>query len=363
MLGRVITELDQSGQKTRTFVYHDGQVLAWQEMDGQTEKMAWEHRDLSNASVTGAAGAELDPFGSAVGSPFTSNPRPVRSGEALEDARIYPGYSDATSGECQLDGIDTPCSIVQTMRESGALAHETTIRRANGNWDRYQDAIVHHGIGISTTFTYSIDLRTGDSVSDRVFAQLPQNPIRVPLPGTNAIRDRLNSGGCNEYIAQLLAKVSELFGQQGNVAVATDGLGLLEMITKQGGFVLKDYLRVARWPARGTAKGSLLGNNTDQAGTATVIIDTKFVFPDDPPGWVEKWQQDYIDTAIHEMLHLAARYSGFDDRQLAVAASQLPGADPNLPAAPVGSDDAVGYQHNSGYYDAELKKHCGGAKK
>jgi len=34
----------------------------------------------------------------------------------------------------------------------------------------------------------------------------------VPLPGTDATKNRLNTGDCNAYIASLLAKASELYG-------------------------------------------------------------------------------------------------------------------------------------------------------
>lgn len=44
MLGSVITELDEGGAKTRTFVYNGSQVLAWQEKTGSTETLAWERR-------------------------------------------------------------------------------------------------------------------------------------------------------------------------------------------------------------------------------------------------------------------------------------------------------------------------------
>jgi len=55
----------------------------------------------------------------------------------------------------------------------------------------------------------------------------------VPLPGTDAIAKRLNTGDCNAYIASLLAKASELYGGAGNVAVAKDGLDLLSKIGSQ----------------------------------------------------------------------------------------------------------------------------------
>jgi hypothetical protein len=68
MLGGVLTELEGAGQKTRTFVYQGGRILAWQQKNGSTESIAWEHRDLSNASIKipGAQEggvAELEPLG------------------------------------------------------------------------------------------------------------------------------------------------------------------------------------------------------------------------------------------------------------------------------------------------------------
>jgi len=67
----------------------------------------------------------------------------------------------------------------------------------------------------------------------------------------------------------------------------------------------------------------------------------------------------YVNTAIHEMLHLALRYSGYDDTQLATAASKLPGAGAGLPFPPTNNQDMNGIFANSGYYDRELMKHCG----
>ena len=73
-----------------------------------------------------------------------------------------------------------------------------------------------------------------------------------------------------------------------------------------------------------------------------------------------RWQADYINTAIHEMLHLSGKYSGYDDTQLATAASKLPGAAAGLPAAPKDYKDIKAIFANSSYFDTELKKHCGG---
>ena len=75
---------------------------------------------------------------------------------------------------------------------------------------------------------------------------------------------------------------------------------------------------------------------------------------------IATWQGDYINTAIHEMLHLSGKYSGYDDTQLATAASKLPGAAAGLPAPPKDHKDMKAILANSDYFDAELKKHCGG---
>lgn len=68
---------------------------------------------------------------------------------------------------------------------------------------------------------------------------------------------------------------------------------------------------------------------------------------------------DYVNTAIHEMLHLPGKFGGYTDRELAVAASKLPGASPGLPDAPKDANDMNGILNNSSCFDSELKKHCG----
>ena len=71
------------------------------------------------------------------------------------------------------------------------------------------------------------------------------------------------------------------------------------------------------------------------------------------------WQKNYVSIAIHEMLHLSAKYFGYDDTQLATAASKLPGAAAGLRAPPKDYKDMNGIFANSDYFDSELMKHCG----
>ena len=148
-----------------------------------------------------------------------------------------------------------------------------------------------------------------------------------------------------------------MYGSNGNVPVAKDGLDLLGKISA---FTLVDYLKIEGWPVGGTVSGSVMGNNTYAAGTATVQLSTRFMYGNSA-STIAMWQADYVSIAIHEMLHLAGRYSGYDDTELATAASKLPGAAAGLPPPP-NNQDLKGRLANSEYYNNELMKHCGPPK-
>ena len=104
-----------------------------------------------------------------------------------------------------------------------------------------------------------------------------------------------------------------------------------------------------------------MGNNTYAAGTATVELSTRFIYGNSA-STIAMWQANYVSTAIHEMLHLAGKYSGYSDTQLATTASKLPGAAAGLPAPPKNNRDMKGIFANSDYYHNELMKHCGPPK-
>jgi YD repeat-containing protein len=117
VVGDVITELDETGQKRRTFVYDYDEVLAWQQKSGNYEQVSWEYRDASDASfrIAGADGntdsdraAEMDPLGSNAGifNPYSSQGHqhwPAEDG-------IHPGFADLSSPDCQANGMPVPCT-------------------------------------------------------------------------------------------------------------------------------------------------------------------------------------------------------------------------------------------------------------
>jgi YD repeat-containing protein len=147
VLGAVVTELDEAGQKGRGYVYGSGELLAWQVKEDGFEEVIWEHRDPSDASFRMTAlssaldysrSAELDPLGADAGvrSPF-SIPGPPRPPEERQDL-TYPGFADLLSGNCKIDGIPAPSAMCSRMLRAGAgyrapSSKVTTMRFRNGN--------------------------------------------------------------------------------------------------------------------------------------------------------------------------------------------------------------------------------------
>src|SRR5215208_637837 len=128
VLGSNITELNELGQKTRTFVYLNSEVLAWQRRAGNGDSVLWEYRDPSNATyrMAGTSGipntdkkSELDPAGSDAGVADTFG---VPHSIPHEDL-TYPGFADLISGDCFLNGISAPCGMTSMTLRSGAAQY------------------------------------------------------------------------------------------------------------------------------------------------------------------------------------------------------------------------------------------------
>jgi YD repeat-containing protein len=109
--GRVITELNQSGQKVTTNVYANGTLLAKQT---SSDYVTWVHNSPDGSgewqtfdgSIIGSARAtELDPLGDDVG---IENPYLMGGGDGVGS---YPNYGDPTdmTAGCVVDGFGVPC--------------------------------------------------------------------------------------------------------------------------------------------------------------------------------------------------------------------------------------------------------------
>jgi hypothetical protein len=130
-----IEEAMKRGQH-KTFIYQGSEVLAWQQQNGSTQTMAWEHRDVSNASVNisglpeGSNAAELEPLGMDAGTFHLIAPPPSNYRPPLKEARDYPGFADMVLGsQCRVDGIDMPCGMAGS--EATALCPPSGCRSLN----------------------------------------------------------------------------------------------------------------------------------------------------------------------------------------------------------------------------------------
>ncbi|OLE51636.1 MAG: hypothetical protein AUG51_22035 [Acidobacteria bacterium 13_1_20CM_3_53_8] len=158
--GQVVTEIDASGAKTRTFIYGTGGVLAWQRAWYSGGRVVWEHRDVNGESFhttdqTGQdapmdaeeSAAELDPVGAdaSLSDPYPPeviNPTPPEGGESLLS---YPSFGNPVSQLTTYarDGIALPLedfmSMVSPYFHSGfGFAAVEADRRASLNNANYR---------------------------------------------------------------------------------------------------------------------------------------------------------------------------------------------------------------------------------
>ncbi|HJT64840.1 MAG TPA: S8 family serine peptidase [Pyrinomonadaceae bacterium] len=390
--GQVVAEILWNGSSAiwyRGYVYSGSGLLAVQ----SDLSVSWVHEDpitkskrLTNSAGNVTSSIELDPWGADAGPAWSSNsafqPRKFttydRDANGSDEA-MFRRHNRWHSRFDQPDPSTTSYSLADpqsfnrytyVQNDPVNLVDPSGLDPLGGVLGGWTGITLNPPSG-SVTITGSFDdfFRHGGTSGDgsewRTLAVIDQRKLnrgtpqtRVPFPGTDAVRNRLNTGDCNAYIASLLAKANELYGGSGNVPIAKNGLDLLGKINA---FTLVDYLKIDGWSVGGTVSGSALGNNTYAAGTATVELSTRFMYGNSDTT-TAMWQADYVSIAIHEMLHLAGRYSGYDDTQLATAASKLPGAANGLPAPPKNSRDMTGILANSEYYNNELMKHCGPPK-
>jgi len=127
--GRIIANLDQSGQKIGGYVYLGGRMLAdHRTFDNYVEAY---HRDPANnnlytfsLSVPGSSQTDYDPLGSPVTPPDNSPPH-------VDSPYEYNGQgSGSQSLTCYLDGFITPCNTVMGLVNTGAavIAPPETVR-------------------------------------------------------------------------------------------------------------------------------------------------------------------------------------------------------------------------------------------
>jgi RHS repeat-associated protein len=178
-----------------------------------------------------------------------------------------------------------------------------------------------------------------------------QAPPIAPFPTRlrRRIHDLLDSNNrdCGNFAQKLIDQAAKDRGS----SFSPDVNDIIGMIDSQGGYVFQPP-NVQGYPtAAGTTSGSLAGGN------ATVIIGP---LPE-PLSTTDHGrlmnQYFYIETALHETLHLAAFNGIYTDADLAIAAVHLGGLS-NEDLAYFDSLDVTNKAQMSGFFDYVLQKHC-----
>jgi YD repeat-containing protein len=385
--GQVLTELNESGAKHRTFVYVGSQVLATQEIFSYygTQGVTWEHRDPSNATfrttmTTGDISeyTELDP----TGADATSDPNPILGGpneEGTGSLLPYPSFSTPTrpSLTYRVDGLPVSVDYFMMVLDNnfhGSFSGGSLRSSIVG----FQDSGSRFGIPFSAT--YDLDGRLtnlsegefdkellwsplsnlttpiyGTSLS-WAFNLLPQNTTTIPLGNLKAnLQSLLKHGDCEQFTNRLLAALAKNYADpnhQRHINTAMEGY---DMIAAQGDYVLKQT-------SYDTVGGDLFNDSLhNDVGPGTVLIVPNRLYTTPTPAQTALFQALYAFTALHETFHLGKR-GGYTDEQVATAAFGLDGIEmpTNTNGGPVSSLE--GYARATFFsdkFDEALKRHCG----
>jgi YD repeat-containing protein len=320
VVGKVITELDETGQKRRSFVYNGTAVLAWQQKWASIEQVSWEYRDPSDSSFRVAAAdgntdgdraAEMDPLGSNAG---TKNPYSTQGHQhwPAEDG-IHPGFADLSSPDCQEHGMPAPCTSLNYEFWGSKIA---SLPGFGTNWGSFTELGLRE---YEQHLTYTLGRNgIGNRGPEGGWGDDPQNPDRrLTTDETSALRsgiaDLLSDPNCLPFINELLGKAAEQ--NKGNAPFSTDPLKLFDEINSKGGY---NY---------STAYGHNTVLSTLQYPNAAVLLIPPSSFgPGRWPGREQYIADTITEAGLHETLHLAGRNGQYSDQALARATLDIAAA-------------------------------------
>ncbi|QQS33281.1 MAG: RHS repeat protein [Acidobacteriota bacterium] len=116
--GKVVSEATKTGKKRYTYVAAGGGVVARQELtETDTQIVGWQFTDATGLSSRGFSNEELDGLGNNVG--ILPNLNSSRYENAMTTGES-PTFTNPDEGNCEMDGIWVPCSMVYRALNSGA---------------------------------------------------------------------------------------------------------------------------------------------------------------------------------------------------------------------------------------------------
>ena len=320
----------QGGTLARAYVYAGGQAVACQGADGVFYWIHTDHlgsgRKLTNTSGAVVYRGEFDPYGQMVletGSAllnsrrFTGYERDQATGLDYAGARMYTGnaarFTSPDPAGLKAVSLKQPESLnryayawndpVNHVDPGGMLLAfwECTF----GPW-HYQEV----GDYFWRTFSCSLtilggygDGRGGGGDSGGSGSQWP----RFPIP--NDMKDRMKKkldrakGSCLEFVNDLMAAAGDVTGRS---PFQKNALDLVDKISRFD-FSTTGY---------STVSGSF------ENGDAAILLQVRNSQPDNQKMY-NGIQDDYVQAAIHELLHLSGSNGGYGDYDLARAVNNL----------------------------------------
>lgn len=356
--GNIVTELNQSSQKQKGYVFAGDQLLALQ----QNNSVTWQHEDPltgshreSTQSGQIASMNEPDPMGVDVGfadpyinccvEPPLNQPMPM----------LLAGF-DIPDGRCTLDGIAIGCALAGQLMESGAVAVEFLIHDQSG-WRVEQSPIISFGVGIFGFDTPTIRRDSeGPYLGWQPFVfSLGSQDTRWQSVDPDGIRDALDrmlkAGDCGKFVEDLINRLGAKTKQP---FVSDYALDLFDAVRSQGGFVrggLADENHVGA-----TVSGHIY--NGKKRGDATIHIGSNFELGSSDP----QTRADVVNKldafqVLHELIHHAGRNNYYTDRQVAEVLSKMTGT-PGLPNRKDYKSDKDFLGANSTYFSQVLAQKC-----
>ncbi len=409
--GRVITELNQNGQKHKGYVFGGGQLLAEQENNVVT----WKYSNPFTGSRGSASSdgyfygdAELEPMGVNIGfwDPFIElleGPAPEPFQPTLLGDESSCG-SNPNCTRCSLDGMEISCERVMHLMDIGAAqpcqSNEcgtrvitVTGRTADGRevgtstvlvppgspgWDGSLDGTYRTNSAFSSQFNFNDPssmrallnavanypaiygsssmefferIRGGATGFGSFFASPEKTRVLTidPVGIGNALERMLKSGGCGDFVKEL---INRLAADTKNPFHFDNALDLFKAVkdSPKGGLVrggLADKHKVSA-----TVSGYIGSNN------AAIHLNSHFDFGSTDPQ-VRANSVIFIDAfdTLHELIHHAGRKGYYNDIQIARTLHNWLGV-PGLPVRKRGETEGAFIGRNSTYFSQVLASKC-----
>lgn len=352
VMGRVISEVQANGAKERSYVYGGGTIIARQIVhSGSSEQVDWEHRDATgmslqlttNASSPMGFAEELNVAGNNVGAfrPLTVPP--------LRDKNALFGKQNAqtlnTRGGCELDGIETDCSQLNSMGDALNVVVRDRRGRTVGrapvekildrlwipeieiterdaryeNTERNENYIEWGVVGYSV-----VDLREPQNRG----IKLDRDRVQKIVTDIQAIFKA--NPDCLPYLQSILKLAQSNLepSNPDNTIVSNNPINVIWKIFEQGGIIEVDKVIWTNGQRVGAYADGFIGNPKRPASVVIEEIPEYQAWPGTKPS--KKNIDDYrrrnelkqAADVLDEVIHHSGRFR-YDDRTLAISAYQI----------------------------------------